>query len=77
MIFNCGLTWDEIKRRRGEWHDFFPLWPRTIRIDNGHLVCAWLQTIERRSYYYSGWGESWWENEYRLKRTEPQHGEGK
>lgn len=67
MIFNCGPTWEETKARRGQWHDFFAIWPRVVLVVDGEQHCAWLQTIQRRSTYHSCMGEGWWENQYRLK----------
>lgn len=69
MIFSCGLTWEEEKRRRGEWRDFFALLPRTVRVENGRKYCAWLQTIQRRSKRWDCRGYGGWIHEYRLKQN--------
>lgn len=66
MIFSCGLTLEE-KRRREDWHDFFALLPRTVAVEDGRFICAWMQTIQRRSTYYLAWDGPDWANEYRLK----------
>lgn len=68
MIFRCGITWAEEKKRRGEWHDFFPLFPRTVAVnDRGEKSCAWLQTIQRKSEFHCYGMDAYWSNEYRLK----------
>jgi len=69
MEFNCGLTREECDRRDKEWHDFFPLLPRSVAIENNENICAWLQTIQRRAtgiFYYDGRWVTW---EYRRKPT--------
>ena len=67
MIFNCGPTGKEIVRKRAEWHDFFALFPRVVKKENGQAYCAWLQIIQRRSD--PGYDDSWI-SEYRLKPSE-------
>lgn len=68
MIFKCGLTWEEVQKRRGEWHDFFAFVPHVVFIADGIAHCAWLETIQRRSTYVSDINVSaYWKNEYRLK----------
>jgi hypothetical protein len=74
MIFSCGETY-EVKharqqsaiKRLKQWHDFFPLVPRTVGEENGCHVCAWLQTIQRKGYLHIGFEIDWWSWEYRVK----------
>lgn len=67
MIFSCGENWRAKHERLSEWHDFFPIWPRTVKVENGHDVCAWLQTIQRKGTHHANGWDSWWTWEYRLK----------
>lgn len=73
MIFDCGQTFSEATKQRGEWHDFFAIWPRAVAIVDGRHKCAWLQTIQRRSDWVSGFDCGLWSNEYRLKQPLPQY----
>lgn len=73
MIFSCGLTsaraWELYRAKREQWHDFFAIWPRVVAVDeHGKQMCAWMQTIERRSSF-QGYGEYGppWVNEFRVK----------
>lgn len=66
MIFSCGETWEAEKRRLGEWHPFFALFPRTVAIENNRVVCAWLQTIQRKGRICEGYPFVHWMWEYRL-----------
>lgn len=70
MEFSCGLTQEEKDKCDSEWHNFFPIFPRTIATKDGKKLCAWLQTIQRRAgriayYYYDGRSVVW---EYRRKK---------
>lgn len=67
MRFSCGYTAEEQHRMLEEWHDFFPLWPRKIGEANGRDVCVWLETIQRKGFYWSGWDDYAWIWEYRAK----------
>lgn len=68
MLFKCGLTWEETKKKREQWHDFFALWPRVVSTnDKGEETCAWLQTIQRKSSHVEGYEGGLWLNQYRLK----------
>ena len=65
MIFSCGENWRTRKVRLEHWHDFFPLWPRTVEVKDGKNICAWLEMIERKGEYF-GFSDYWlWE--YRRK----------
>ena len=67
MIFSCGENWAAYKKRIGEWHDFFAIFPCTIDVVDGKELCVWLQTIERRGEY-RGYPIHVWSWEYRLKK---------
>lgn len=69
MIFSCGENWRARKVRLENWHDFFPLVPRTVAVEGGEDICAWLQTIERRGRYCGGIPYSCWIWEYRVKHS--------
>jgi len=71
MIFGCGPTREERDRRAKEWHRFFPLFPRTVRVVDGECFCAWLEPIERRAIAIYYWPERcvYWEY-----RALPQNG---
>lgn len=73
MLFDCGENWEHKKARLQDWHDFFPLWPQTIRVDNGRDVCAWLQTIQRKGVLHNCYMDSWWTWEYREKPAQPRN----
>lgn len=49
MNFNCGLTNEAWEEKYRQWHSFFPLWPRTVKVVEGVKVCAWMELIERRA----------------------------
>jgi hypothetical protein len=66
MIFSCGENWEAKIARLSKWHDFFPIFPRTVTVEGGKDICAWLQIIERKGKHYS-YIESWWSWEYRVK----------
>lgn len=68
MIFNCGLTRDERDKREKEWHDFFPVFPRTVSTtEGGEKVCAWFQIIERRAIWIAYYDGRYASYEYRVK----------
>lgn len=67
MRFDCGETWKAKLERLEDWHDFFPLWPRTIKTEGGRKQCAWLETIQRKGTFQMMWIDSWWDWEYREK----------
>jgi hypothetical protein len=67
MIFSCGETWEARRARLEDWHDFFPLLPRSVAETDGRHVCAWLQTIERKGKFWADWADYSWNWEYRLK----------
>lgn len=67
MKWDCGETWDEYKTRMWQWHRRFLLRPRRVSDHD----CRWLEYVERRGIYRSGYVDSSWEWEYRAldKRT--------
>jgi hypothetical protein len=64
MIFDCGETDAAYVMRLKNWHDFFPLFPRTVDRVDGRNVCAWLETIQRRGVWVPLCGWHWI---YRIK----------
>lgn len=69
MIFSCGESWDAEFERRSNWHDFYPVFPRTVGVKDGKVICAWLQTVERRGIERQARRGRYWMWEYRLKET--------
>jgi hypothetical protein len=68
MIFDCGDTHDTYIGKIKEWHDFFPLWPRTVEIVEGRKICAWMQTIQRKAMKHYCWFDGCYTDwEYRRK----------
>lgn len=67
MIFSCGENWETKRDRLSEWHDFFPLFPRTVSVEGGKDICAWLETIQRKGTFHPSWDDPWWEWDYRKK----------
>lgn len=67
MRFSCGENWKHKRDRLSEWHPFFVLWPRTLKVEGGRDICAWMEWVERKGAFYSCWGEAWWIWEYREK----------
>lgn len=65
MIFSCSETWESEKNRLESWHPFFTLIPRTVGKKNGKYICAWLEWIERKGIWVSGWD---WVYYYREKQ---------
>lgn len=67
MEFNCGITDEEWKKRVTEWHQFFPILPRTVEVrEDGSKICAWLTTIERRAKHaFTDFDGRWAVYEYR------------
>lgn len=65
MIWTDGETWEEEKRRKGEWHKYFAWFPVTIRVENGHKIKAWLQYVERKGYFCWAWMGGGFDWEYR------------
>jgi hypothetical protein len=66
MKFNCGPTAAERYERwhnaRKEWHRWFA-W-RPVRI--GPNECIWLETLDRKGTYHSGYMcHTWWTFEFR------------
>lgn len=61
MKLDCGPTRRERIDRLSEWHLWFA-W-RPVRI--GSHDCRWLETVQRRGAYWEGWGEAFWDWEYR------------
>ena len=73
MMFSCGENDELRKKRLQDWHPYFALWPRTIYVENGRDICAWMQWIERKGrfsemvYTADGPYSNWWDWEYRRK----------
>ena len=68
MIFDCGEDHEHYVERIKDWHSFFTILPRTVKIENGRNICAWMQIIERRCLRHYCWPDgcgTFWE--YRLK----------
>lgn len=75
MRFRCGDS-DEVvaakavaaQSRLENWHDFFPLFPRTIGQENGKDICMWLEIIERKGRVLWGFDGCFWVWDYRAKQ---------
>lgn len=81
MIFSCGETVDAQVERLAkglealeEWHDWFAFKPVNVGEKDGHYICAWLQTVQRKGTRRSIWSskdmrtlDGWFSWEYRLK----------
>lgn len=61
MKFDCGETWIETKERKSNWHRFFCLFPRKVSDHD----CRWLEYVERKGTYYSGYAYCGWSWRYR------------
>lgn len=61
MKFDCGLSWEDWSTRRKSWHRWFA-W-RPVRLASHD--CRWLEYVLRKGTFCIGYGEAWWEWEYR------------
>ncbi len=66
------MRWDSEKRiaarlRREQWHRWFALWP--VHVGNGHY--AWLEWVERRVEYVSGFDGTYAFPKYRTVGQSP------
>lgn len=66
MKIDCGPTWEEKLNCLQEWHKWFA-W-RPVRV--GSHDCRWLEYIERKGELISGWGDHFWNWEYRALKKE-------
>ena len=60
MILSCGESREVLEN----WHPFFAIFPRRVGTENGRIICAWLETIERKGKCHERFGWDW---EYRRK----------
>lgn len=52
MEWKNGLTSDEKKRRKEDWHKWFAWFPVVIGITaDHHRIKAWLQVVERKGRF--------------------------
>lgn len=65
MIFNCGPTRAQKRKRLLDWHDYFA-WTPTRVGDK----CVWLEIIQRIAIIKGPLFDSWAYWEYRLKPSE-------
>ena len=61
MKFDCGETWAEKQQRLDQWHRYFAWRPVMIASHD----CRWLEFVERRGTFWSSWGDSGWDWQYR------------
>lgn len=49
-----------------KWHVWFAWHPVTVQVmDDGHYNRLWLCKVLRCAKRVGGWGEAWWEYEYK------------
>jgi len=57
MIWTNGLTWEEKKRRKAEWHTWFAWRPIVVNINNGgRKIMVWLEFVERSGKCFCDFG---------------------
>lgn len=61
MKFDCGETWEEEKERKSQWHRWFAWKPVYI----ANHDCRWLEFVERKGEYCSGYDSDYWNWIYR------------
>ena len=66
MLFRCSETNDHYADRISQWQRWFAWYPVQIDTKDGHMVCAWLQTVERIGEYHQGYEGPYtiWEYRY-------------
>lgn len=69
-----GETWKSEKLRKSNWHKWFAWFPvvvSEVQMPDGKIrsVKVWLDTVERKGEYCSGWGDSFWIWDYRNINT--------
>jgi hypothetical protein len=66
MIWKNGLTTEEKRRLKSEWHRKFAWVPTIVGVTkDNHYVKAWLCFIEQKGEYWGGWTGGCWSFEYR------------
>jgi hypothetical protein len=57
-------------RKKKEWHAWFAWWPVKVKAEDGDSThWAWLETVERRGYWFAGGPDSYWCWKYRCLQT--------
>jgi len=63
-----GYTWQEKKKRREEWHEWFAWFPVTVGVTNDHRkIKVWGQIVMRRGHFFSNVSDSGWDYIYKEK----------